>query len=356
MEKHRGIWSSLQILTAIVAIIAMSQDCFALGIGSGLSSNKAQWEWGSDYIPEGRTPVRFTVNAFSYDLDYISVLWPFVETSGGDWLDCTLVEVNGQPVSQVEPYYAMPPRSYDFTWDITPKAGYAWPTQSFQLMAGAYGTSGPDAPSGGIGGYPAVGAGYKFNSPSSHFSYLQDGFGQFTHKQELGDRRGGWEAWTFPGRAPNNAIPSYYDLTPGVWVKEGDTVVFNADGTFEVGAFGDPIYLDGDGTDDYESYRYLSDVPTGALIAGVFTEMSHESVELFTSEGNPDGFIGAGRNDFIAPATGLLAFRVNLLTYDEGARGIKLDSDYTVDIMVPEPATLSILAVGGLILAKRRRR
>ncbi len=358
MDKNNPGRNLLLMLTAIATVGVFSQGSFAAGMGCYISNTRAEWQWGSEYIPSGTTPVRCTWEFFGDGIVGMDMISPFYregEWVGREGLQAQLVEVNGNPVQYaMNEYPRLSGTEMSVTWEISPAPGYQWQKDTFYLEAGASAVL--DDMGGGAGAIPAVGGWFKLLNPYTHFSSLRNDFDQFTHKQELGDRRAGWEAWTFPGRGPTNAVPSYYNLTPGVWVKKGDKVVFNADGTFEVGAFGSPIYLDGDGTDEYESYRYLSDVPTGALIAGVFPEMAHESVVLFSSEGNPDGFIGAGQNEFIAPETGLLAFRVNLLTYDEGARGIKLDSDYTIGIMLPEPTTISMFGIGGWALLFRKRR
>ena len=334
MQEDRIPRNGLLILTAVLTITVVSQNCLGLGIGSHLSSNNAQWEWGPDYLPHDRTTVRFTVNAFSHDLDYISVLWPFVQASGGDWLDCALVEVNGEPVSQVEPYYAMPPRDYDFTWDVKPKSGYTWPTESFLLMAGAQGSGGPDGWTGGSG-IPAIGAGFKFNSPYDYFSKNEYFSGAITNRQfEIDDTT----PWYAPFRVVGRSGYHWNEIS-GMWIHAGETIVFESDSSNE---------FTGDGLSGNESFRMLSDVPTMALVAGILD--TNGNWTLVQSQGNSDGFVGGGKKAIVAPTTGFIGYTLNYqYNAKTGPTGPYCTApDYLLDVTVRvEPRSLGTYGVSG---------
>lgn len=301
----------------------VASPCLALQIGVyPLSST---WEWGPQYQPYGRTPVKVFCTVYSYDLAFIGPTFPTILGQTCP-LDSRLILVNGEDVSYTEADQPMfpGPGTYDFGFEVVPAEGYSWPTDTFTIYAGGKGPLWD----GGV----AAQRWFMYANPTQEYSlgiwYSQDWEGP--------DEDGRWgDPFVVVGKDYTSySRPFQFAAQPGVWVEEGQAVVVRSCGTmtwYHSTGFPPGTYTqtDGDGMQSGGGASFYPDLPWASFIGGVVHQDG--SVTLLQSEGYPEGYIGASTRTLVAPATGFLGFRLNHVF---GGYWLSYGGRYTFEAMV----------------------
>lgn len=215
-------------LLSVIFLHIFAVESYGLGLGVNNLTEAWWYTPGHHYVPDGRTPVYYGMEVYSYDDLYVYGDGSVKDYSGqgeiipSEWV----VERVGSNIrgelevtGSTEQFFFLEGTQYErltFVWKVTPAAGYEWP-RAYRLNGVAHGYTDPQ---GGYGAVPAVGAWFKIRDP--HRQFTANASAYMDYRKIVKDPPDTPEPKFSPQYGNEK---EYYQDDYAPWIDEGDIII-----------------------------------------------------------------------------------------------------------------------------------